>query len=875
MLDVFCTAYIDDILIYSNSKKEHREHVRKILGALRGVGLQADINKCEFHVTEVNYLSLVITSNGIRMDPQKVSAVQQWETPTCVRDVQSFIGFANFYRRFIQRFSSIVAFMIATVKKDARKSNFEWTSACQQAFDLLKHQFTTAPILAHFDYEKECIVETDASDNVSARVLSQYSSKDGKLHPVAFFSQKHSPQEINYEIYDKELLAIIKAFEEWRPMLKGAGLPIKILTDHWNLQYFMTTKQLSRRQARWSKYLSRFNFVIQFRPGKLGGKPNSLTRKSGDLSKEGDKRIKQMQQTVLKTHNLDPAIKSNIDLVATPSTRPSTPSTTSALNLDSTFNISADTVTKPIEPTKAIELTVAKPTDANSEKEEAMLLDQLLDQSYKKDPIPSRVLELLAQDANYLKHLTIADCSIVNGRLHYRGLLYIPNYHVLQLRLCKLHHNTPVAGHLGIGNTYKLLHRHYYWPNMQSFVRRYVRHCHMYKRSKGSQFKKQGVLQPLPVPKQRWQNISIDLVTGVPKVQGCDAILTVVDKLSKERHYIGTTKELNAEGLVDLFLKHVWKHHGFPQSIVSDRGSQFISNFWKFLCTRLGITAQLLTAWHPKTDGQTEQINGVMEQYLRSFVNYLQDDWLDWLPLAEFVSNNTELETTKVTPFFANKGFHPRIGFEPTRPPIGANANELNADAFATCIEEIQNVLRNHMLLAQADYEKHANCHRGTAPQYREGDLVWLDTRNLFTKQPCQKLENRRAGPYPVKQIVSTHAIKLTLPADIRVHPMFHVNLLEPAATNPPHAGHIQLPPPPIKVDGEAEWEVTAIVDSRYFGQAKKLQYRVQWTGYAELSWEDASNIINATNLLSNFHTRYPRKPGLYGKAHGLAGACA
>ena len=124
-----------------------------------------------------------------------------------------------------------------------------------------------------------------------------------------------------------------------------------------------------------------------------------------------------------------------------------------------------------------------------------------------------------------------------------------------------------------------------------------------------------------------------------------------------------------------------------------------------------------------------------MEQYLRAFVNYLQDDWLDWLPLAEFVGNNTESETTKVTPFFANKGFHPRMGFEPTRPPT--NANELNANAFATHMEKIQSMLRNHMLMAQADHEKHANRHRGTAPQYREGDLVWLDTRNLFTKRSC------------------------------------------------------------------------------------------------------------------------------------------
>ena len=257
-------------------------------------------------------------------------------------------------------------------------------------------------------------------------------------------------------------------------------------------------------------------------------------------------------------------------------------------------------------------------------------------------------------------------------------------------------------------------------------------------------------------------------------------------------------------------------------------------------------------------------------------MNYLQDDWLEWLLLAEFVGNNTESETTKVTLFFANKGFHLRMSFEPNNSPP-TNTNKLNADAFATRMKDIQNILRGHMLLAQADHKKHANRHRGTAPQYREGDLVWLDTWNLFTKQPCQKLENRHARPYPVKKVVSTYAIELVLPEDIRVHPIFHVNLLKPVATDLPHAGHIQPPPPPIEVDGDVEWEVNAIVDSRYTGRAKKLQYRVQWTGYAELTWEDAANITNATDLLHDFHTRYPRKPGLgaHGQAHGLAGARA
>ena len=251
-------------------------------------------------------------------------------------------------------------------------------------------------------------------------------------------------------------------------MLEGAGLSIKILTDHRNLQYFMTTKQLSRRQAHWSEYLSRFNFVIQFWPGKLGGKPDSLTRRSGDLPKKKDERIKQMQQTVLKNHNLDLAIKSSENLsIINPAPTFSTLAMQNLILMSPTFNISADAIKPIVESTEATKLIVVaptkapKPADATPEGEEATL-DQLLDWSYEKDPIPSRVLELLARGANFSKDLTIADCSVVNGRLHYRGLLYVPDYHVLQMYLCRIHHDTPIAGHLGVRNTYELLNRHYY-----------------------------------------------------------------------------------------------------------------------------------------------------------------------------------------------------------------------------------------------------------------------------------------------------------------------------------------------------------------------------------------------------------------------------
>jgi hypothetical protein len=156
------------------------------------------------------------------MDPAKVATVQEWPEPQNVKDVQSFLRFANFYRRFVKGYSQIVAPMTRLTRKDTR---FLWSAECSQSFETLKKAFTTAPVLRHFDYERQIIVETDASNYVSAGILSQYDD-EGILHPVAFFSKKHTPAECNYEIYDKELMAIVRAFEEWRPELEGALHPI-------------------------------------------------------------------------------------------------------------------------------------------------------------------------------------------------------------------------------------------------------------------------------------------------------------------------------------------------------------------------------------------------------------------------------------------------------------------------------------------------------------------------------------------------------------------------------------------------------------------------------------------------------------------------
>ncbi|KAE8555713.1 hypothetical protein TMatcc_002981 [Talaromyces marneffei ATCC 18224] len=304
-LDDFVCAYMDDILIFSNSLEEHKKHVRQVLERLKANSLQCDINKCEFHTQKTTFLGLIISTEGISMDPSKVATILEWQTPRSVKDVQGFLGFANFYRRFIHGYSRIVKRLTDLTKKGLK---FLWTGDCQQAFDALKTTFTTTPILKIFEWDKRCIVEVDASDYVTGGgggVLSQY-DENGDLRPVAFFSKMHAPAECNHEIYDKELMAIVRAFEEWRPELQGNPHPIEVITDHKNLEYFTQKKLLNRRQARWAEFLSQFNYKLIYRSGKLGGKPDALTRRSQDWPHEpDDARTIHREQTVLQPQHLE------------------------------------------------------------------------------------------------------------------------------------------------------------------------------------------------------------------------------------------------------------------------------------------------------------------------------------------------------------------------------------------------------------------------------------------------------------------------------------------------------------------------------------------------------------------------------------------
>jgi len=432
---------------------------------------------------------------------------------------------------------------------------------------------------------------------------------------------------------------------------------------------------------------------------------------------------------------------------------------------------------------------------------------------------------------------------------------YVPDYLPLKLQLIRDHHDTPAGGHPGRSKTLELLGRSYYWPKMHQDVGRFVRNCHICQRSHTARHAPFGILRPLPIPDAAWRHISMDFVTGLPWSNGFNAILVVVCRLTKMRHLIPCRDTCTAEQLADLYARHVFRLHGLPQSIISDRGTQFTAKFWKALCKALKIQALLSTPFHPQTDGQTERSNAILEQYLRAYVNYLQDDWEAWLHLAEFAGNNHASETTGMSPFFANYGQDPLWQFDirATRQPEERQAMDL-----ASKFQEITEHLQAEIARAQMAHQEQADKKRKPAPAYKIGDWVWFNAKNLSTQRPSRKLDHRRIGPYKITKVISPYAYEIDFPVTLKHHRVQHVSLLDPA-DNDPLPGQHNPPPPPVIVDGEEEHYVEEILDARL--HRRKLQYLVKFVGDDQTEWKAAEE-VNELEAVDVFHQRYPEKPG-------------
>ena len=369
---------------------------------------------------------------------------------------------------------------------------------------------------------------------------------DDKWHPVAFLSKSLNEVERNYDIHDKEMLAIIRTLEEWRHYLEGTKHTFEIWTDHKNLEYFMSAKKLNRRQARWSLFLSRFQFTLHHRPGKSSLKPDALSRRPDHGKGEND----------------------NADV----------------------------TLLKP----SFFQIRALKQGHVLIAGHESGLLKKIREAKDLDESVVKAVEELKKTSS---KKIEGEEWAEEQGLVLFKGKVYVPKDSELRRQIVELHHDSQVVGHPGRWKTIELVSRNYWWPGMTRYIASYVKGCDRCNRTKTFPAKPAGKLVPTQIPKDIWEIITVDLITGLPESQGYDAILVIIDRLSKLLHALPTTGTVTSEGLARLFRDHVWKHHGLSEQVISDRGPQFVSKFMRELNKILGIKTTPSTAYHPQTDG--------------------------------------------------------------------------------------------------------------------------------------------------------------------------------------------------------------------------------------------------------------------------------
>ncbi|KAJ9519233.1 hypothetical protein QJQ45_017889 [Haematococcus lacustris] len=832
-------VYIDDILVMSNTPEEHVQHLRQVLQLMRENKFYAKLAKCEFNKTQLAFLGHIVGSKGIAVDPAKVQVVKEWPTPRNLKDLQAFLGLANYFRRFISNFSSLAAPLTNLTSKQVAAA-YDWEhfgGAELEAFNALKEALCSAPVLALPDFSKPFVVCTDASLVGTGGVLMQ----DGR--PIAYTSKKMSPAETRYATGEQELLGIIRAVREWRCYLDGA-VDVTILTDHNPLIYLQTQPNLSRRQVRWMEELSRYKYEIKYIP--IMWLSLSAVTPLRPMSSRAERPV-----YAITTRRTAARLRENAELgqvaareAAQRANQLVPPEDLAAAHTPGQARMTS-AQQKKAQPGGGESLRQQQQTTESHNKSNK----QGDDEQSTTESGPLTLMQAIKQA--YAADTRFANEAFTSQLYQHEGLwltewgrVVVPDDAALRKKVIHTMHDTRSAGHLGMTKTLEQVTRWFTWPGVSEDVKSYVRSCHSCKVNKSSAKKPAGLLQPLPIPERPWDSVSMDLIVKLPASgpNKYDSILVFVDRLTKMVHLVKTWESMTATQYAKLFLEHVFRLHGMPRSVVSDRGPQFHNKFWAEVTKLLQVQVNLSSAYHPETDGQTERVNRVVEEMLRHFIRPDQRDWAEYLPLVEFAINNAWQESVRSTPFYLNYGYHPRLAELLDLPQKVPQAHD-----FVKGMKKAVEQARQCLARAQKRMKSYQDNKRREA-LYLPGDMVLLSTQNMRGKA----------------------AVKLWLPDEwSRLHNVFHVPLVKPYRTDASGAVPGLAGPPPVQwLDGEPQHTVEKVVGHRLEpskgkrkGKSKKrrLEFLVKWQGHGDEhnTWELSTQLVGCQELLARYLTEH------------------
>ncbi|KAH3901663.1 uncharacterized protein SCDLUD_001433 [Saccharomycodes ludwigii] len=696
-------VYLDDILIATRDKTEHYKILEKVLEKLKSNNLYCKRSKCHFVKDKVNYLGHVLTAEGLSVDENKISAIKKLTMPSTIKGMQTFLGLANYYRKFISKFSELSQPLYDFASKKAKLGEKQ-----RIAFEKLKEALTSTQVLVPFVEGDHYELTSDASLHHVGGVLERY--ENGKLKGVIGYFSKHlSETQSRYPVGEIELLGIILNLKHFRYYLHGRKFTLN--TDHSSLLSFRNKTEPHLRLARWLDYLGEYTFELRYIKG--------------------------------------------------------------------TKNVVADCLSRPEEILPIVELDSINPKD---------WFEDLL-----KDPWSAAILVTL--DSKFREKVKCKDkrqyetlllkfgrSKLIKERYSYedKTLLYekricVPNNRRREL-LHAFHDSMLQGGHFGVAATTEKIADKFYFPKLHKYVERYIRHCLNCQLNKKTANTTQGMLKPLPVASGRWQDLSIDFITGLPPSRRHnDMIMVVVDRFSKRSHWIAMKKTANSKDILQYLYRYIFAMHGFPRTIVSDRDIRFTASVYEELTKRLGIKLLFSSSNHPQTDGQTEAVNKIVNRLLRTFCSQDQDYWDVYLPHMEFCYNSTPVTSTGISPFQADIGYTPNT-------PLLDTTNELdtrnfNATKMTKHLKALSLRINDSLQLRQEQMEETTNAKRKEI-DFHIGEYALLHRDAYFTGGRYLKVQSIYLGPFKIVK-VGTNVVELDLPSSFKKHRTINIKWIK------------------------------------------------------------------------------------------------
>ncbi len=444
--------------------------------------------------------------------------------------------------------------------------------------------------------------------------------------------------------------------------------------------------------------------------------------------------------------------------------------------------------------------------------------------------------------------------------------LAIPSGDIRRKLLSEVH-DTVTGGHLGVEKIYELLSRLYFWPRMYKDTRHFVLSCETCLKVKTSTALTPGLLQQYPVPTKNWEWVSLDLVSGLPKSKaGNDAVIVFVDKLSKMAHFVACKTTVTAVQLADIFFHTVFRIHGLPKVLISDRDPRFNSAFWRALFRKLQTRLNMSSPLRPQTDGQTERVNKVLGDMVRCFSMGLRNEWESSLIGLEFAYNNSQQSSTECSPFFCNYGQHPvtaGVLFQKRPVKDAVEPTAVFVERMRTVLTRAKDSIRHAQEVQAHSYGKK---HRHDS--FAVGDLVLINAKLVRQNEPQMKakLKPRFLGPFTVTQVLSDVSYRLDIPKTLRIHSVIHIAHLKRYVTRVTKFQQTVTRPPPLHTDKRGSVYIVERIKATKYVRGKQF-FLVKWKGFADTdsTWEPYANVKHVPNLLKKFTSSYGKhrfRPG-------------